>query len=68
MTFVRPKLKYAVVVWCPNLQKHINKLEKMQWHATKWLLVLKNSYEKRLQTLNIPKLEDRRKRSDMIIT
>ncbi|XP_069169369.1 uncharacterized protein [Procambarus clarkii] len=69
MTFVRPKLEYAAVVWCPYLKKHINKLEKVQRHATKWLPELKGkSYEERLEALNMPKLEDRRKRGDMITT
>ncbi|XP_069192519.1 uncharacterized protein B0403.1-like [Procambarus clarkii] len=69
MTFVRPKLEYAAVVWCPNLKKHVKKLEKVQRHATQWHLELKNkSYEERLQTLNMPKLDDRRKRGDMITT
>ncbi|XP_069158767.1 uncharacterized protein B0403.1-like [Procambarus clarkii] len=63
MTFVRPKLEYAAVVWCPKLQKPIKKLEKVQRNAIKWLRELKNkNYEERLKMLNMPKLEDGRKR------
>ncbi|XP_069160621.1 uncharacterized protein B0403.1-like [Procambarus clarkii] len=69
MTFVRPKLEYAAVVWCPNLKKHINKLGTVQRHVTKWLLELKKkSYEEIFEALNVSKIEDRRKRGDMIIT
>ncbi|XP_069183436.1 uncharacterized protein B0403.1-like [Procambarus clarkii] len=69
MAFVRPKLEYAAVVWCPNLKTLIRKLEKMQRHATKRLSEQRNmSYEERLEALNMTKLEDRRKRGDMITT
>ena len=66
-TFIRPVLEYAAVVWSPHQKKHINKIEKVQRAATKWAPSLKHlSYEERLEKLNLPTLEQRRVRGDMI--
>ena len=67
-SFIRPTLEYASVVWNPHLKKHIDKIEKVQRAATRWVPSLRDfSYEERLERLNLPTLEERRKRGDMIM-
>ena len=66
-TYVRPQLEYAAPFWSPHLKKHINKLERVQRHATRLVPELRGlSYEERLEGLNLPSLELRRERGDMI--
>ena len=56
-TYIRPTLEYASVVWNPHLQKDINKLERIQRAATRWVPELRElSYEERLQALNLTTL------------
>ncbi len=65
---MRPTLGYAAVVWNPHLKKHIEKLEKVQRAATRWVPSLRDlSYEERLQKLQLPTLTERRERGDMIM-
>ena len=60
-------LEYANPVWCPYLKKDIDRLEKVQMHFTKRMSgVSKMSYYERLIFLNMPSLEFRRARGDMI--
>ena len=67
-SFIRPTLEYAAVVWSPHLKKHIKKIEKVQRAATRWVPSLRDlSYEERLAKLQLPTLEERRKRGDMIM-
>ena len=64
---VRPHLEYANAVWSPSLKKHVNALENVQRRATKYIPGLANmSYQERLQTLELPTLQYRRYRGDMI--
>lgn len=57
------KDEYAAVVWCSYLKKCINKLEKVQGHATSYLPDLKDkSYEESLEALSMPKLKDKEKK------
>ena len=64
---MRPKLEYAQVVWAPHLKKHIRKLERVQRAATKLVPGLQDmEYQERLCILNLPSLEERRRRGDMI--
>ena len=66
-TYVRPTLEYASVVWNPHFQKDINKLERIQRAATRWVPELRDlSYEERLKVLNLPSLKERRTRGDLI--
>ena len=66
-TYIRPTLEYASVVWNPHQQKDINKLERIQRAATRWVPELKElSYEERLKMLNLPSLEARRTRGAFI--
>ena len=67
-SFMRPTLEYAAVVWSPHLKKHVKKIEKIQRAATRWVSRLRDlSYEERLDKLQLPTLEERRKRGDMIM-
>ena len=67
MSLIRPRLEYAVLLWSPNLKKHIRKLERIQRAASKLPPNLRNqSYEERLRALNLTTLEQRRKRGDLI--
>ena len=66
-SILRPKLEYAQVVWAPHLKKHVRKLERVQRAATKLVPNLQDKeYQERLRILNLPSLEERRKRGDMI--
>ncbi len=67
-SLIRPTLEYAAVVWNPHLKKHIEKLEKVQRAATRWVPSLKDlSYEESLKKLQLPTLTERRERGDMIM-
>ena len=67
VTFVRPILEYAQVVWSPKLRKYIDLIEKVQRGATKLIEGFKNlSYQERLRRLNLTSLEYRRTANDMI--
>ena len=62
-------LESSVAIWSPNLVKDIKSIENVQRRATKLIPKIKNySYEERLKVLNLPSLEYRRKRGDMILT
>ena len=64
---VRPIIEYGNPVWCPYLKKHINKIEGVQRRFTKCIIGAKNlSYEERLILFNLPSLEFRRVRGDLI--
>ena len=66
-TMIRPKLEYAAVTWSPHCKKHVSKLERIQRIATKIIPELADkSYEGRLKELNLPTLEQRRERGDLI--
>ena len=66
-TMIRPKLEYAAVVWSPYKKKHVRKLERIQRIATKMVPELRElTYEERLNEMNLPSLEDRRERGDLI--
>ncbi len=67
-SFIRPTLEYAAVVWNPHLKRHIEKLEKVQRAATRWVPSLRDlSYEERLMKFQLPTLTERRERGDMIM-
>ena len=66
---VRPLLEYCVHAWSPHLQKHKKLLENVQERATKIVREYRHlSYDERLEELELPRLEDRRSRGDMILT
>ena len=69
VAFVRPHLEYCEAVWSPHLRKNINALENVQIRATKLVDGMgKIDYQERLKLLNLPTLEFRRRRGDMIET
>ena len=62
LTLIRPHLEYANQVWDPYLVKDCKLLEDVQKFACKVCLKSWNTtYDEMLDTLNIPKLEQRRK-------
>ena len=64
---VRPILEYGNPVWCPNLRKHIDRIEDVQRRFTRKISGTKNlGYEQRLAKLKLPSLEYRRLRGDLI--
>ena len=66
-SIVRPSLEYCSTVWHPYLKKDITKIEKVQRRATRQVKSLQHlSYEDRLKYLNLPSLNYRRHRCDMI--
>ena len=70
ISLVRSKLEYASLVWDPYLQQDIEKIEKIQRKAARFIL---NDYTTRttgfitdaLSTLDLPKLENRRFKNRM---
>ena len=68
-SLVRPILEYANTVWSPYKRKHIDLLENIQRSFSKRVLGMYNlEYCQRLEKLNLPSLEFRRMRGDLIET
>ena len=66
-TLVRPHVEYASIIWSSHTKGYKDKLENLQRRATKLVPQLKNlSYQDRLQSLQLPTLQYRRLRSDLI--
>ena len=66
---VRPHLEYASTVWSPRLKRERDIIERVQRRATKLVPELKEKpYTQRLRILNLPTLEFRRRRADIIQT
>ena len=64
---VRPHLEFAHTIWFPSLKKLKTLIENVQRRATKQLACCKGmEYEERLKYLDLPCLEYRRLRGDMI--
>ena len=57
---VRSQLEYCTIVWSPHTARNINKLERIQRRASKFILKTDNDYETRKDKLNLLSLEDRR--------
>ena len=57
---VRSQLEYCTVVWSPQTARNINKLEKIQRRATKFILKTDDDYDTCRKRLNLLSLEDRR--------
>ena len=67
-TFVRSQLEHAVQLWNPWMKKDIDLLEKVQKRALKQITGLSGTYEEKLKQIEIPTLENRRQRGDLIQT
>ena len=66
---VRPILEYANPVWSPIYRKDIDMIEKVQRNFTKRVSGLNRlTYPERLRRLDLPSLEFRRARGDMVET
>ena len=66
-TLVRPILEYGNVIWANGVKKYMTKIENVQRKYTKHIKGLSNlTYEERLQKINLPSLEYRQLRGDMI--
>lgn len=64
---IRPHLDYGDIIWFPTLKKNKRIIENVQRRATRMLPELKGlTYEERLEKLNLPTLEYRRNRGDLI--
>ena len=64
---VRPILEYGNSVWSPYLKKHTESIEAVQRRFTKRIVGNHDlTYEQRLEKLNLPSLEFRRRRGDLI--
>ncbi|XP_076059106.1 uncharacterized protein LOC143035878 [Oratosquilla oratoria] len=67
VTLIRPRLEYSVTLWTPSTKKNIKKLERIQRATTKMAPTLsKLTYEQRLSKLELPTLEQRRERGDLL--
>ena len=66
--YVRPHLEYCVQAWSPWLQQDITILENVQRRAVNAVSGLNGTYEEKLSALNLPSLEKRRVRGDMLQT
>ena len=66
-SLVRPHLEYASPVWCPHFKMDIDNLEKVQRRATKLIPSIADlTYTERLRALNLPTLQYRRLRQDLL--
>ena len=67
ISFVRPHLEYAHSVWSPHSLKQIRLIEGVQRRATRMVESCRNlSYPERLDQINMPTLDFRRKVGDMV--
>ena len=68
-TFLRPVLEYCSQVSRPCYASSLARLETCQRRLTKWCKPLKHlPYSVRLERLNLPSVENRMKRGDLILT
>ena len=62
-------MDYGNSIWYPRFKGDAKAIEKVQKRATKMIYAMRNhSYTERLKALNLPSLEYRRRRGDMIQT
>ena len=69
VSLVRPHTEYGNSIWLPLLKRDIKLIENIQKRATKYIPSLKHlEYQERLKKVNLPTLQYRRFRGDMIET
>ena len=67
-SMIRTHLEYGNTIWGPHYQTDIVKVERVQRRVTKLISVMKDiPYQERLKALNLPSLQYRRKRGNMIV-
>ena len=67
-SLVRPHVEYATPVWAPHTLDDVQRLESLQRRATKMVPLLRDKpYHERLQELQLPTLEYRRIRQDLLL-
>jgi hypothetical protein len=67
-TFIRPVLEYASQISRPCYATALARLEKCQRRLTKWCTSIRNKpYDERLRLLNLPLIEKRFNRGDLIL-
>jgi ribonuclease P/MRP protein subunit RPP40 len=65
--YIRPHLEYAISAWRPYHVKDIHTLNRVQHAVTRWPTGFKHKpYRERLKILQLPELEVRYDRADMI--
>ncbi|XP_068753947.1 uncharacterized protein [Montipora capricornis] len=62
---VRSNVEYCSVVWSPYTKKNIEKVEKVQRRATKFILKTEDNYETPLKKLNLMSLKNGRILADV---
>ena len=62
---VRSNVEYCSVVWSPFTKKNIEKVEKVQRRATRFILKTEDNYETRLKKLTLLSLKKRRFLADV---
>ena len=68
-SLVRPHLEYGNIVWGPFYTEDRKSVERIQRRATKLVPELSNlPYGQRLRQLDLPSMQHRRRRGDMIMT
>ena len=68
-SMVRPHLEYGAPIWNPHTKKNIDAIENVQRRASKRIPGLSHlTYKQRLETIELPTLQYRRYRGDMIET
>ena len=65
-SLVRSNLEYCSIIWSPFTKRNIEKLERVQRRATKFILKIEDPYDTRLKKLNMLSLEQRRFMSDVV--
>ena len=66
ITFVRPKVEYATIIWSPWLKKDINLIERVQRTFTFKIPGIRGSYSERLRSLDLEPLQLRRIYADLV--
>ena len=64
-SLVGSNLEYCSVVWSPYTKRYIDKLERVQRRATKFILKSDDPYDIRLKRLNLMSLQKRRSLTDV---
>ena len=67
-SLLRPHIEYASPCWSPTLKVDIHNIEKIQRRATRLVPSISHlSYEERLRKLDLPTLQFRRLRTDLLL-